>query len=157
MSKKLDMHTLRRLVEHKYSLIQALKEYDSTNLYGYRQPTFCPFHHNDDTPAATIYKGNKGNPDVLFCFAEQKRYTVADVVSKLMGYNIYEVGYAIWNDMTELEQDEFLTMIGKVDYEKVFGSNTNQQDSNELSKNKVLFKEGRIKLKDLLKSLVDNL
>lgn len=105
---KLDTKLIPKLVEEKFDLVKALKEYNPDGRYEYRQPAFCPFHQNENTPAATLYEASDRGPDTLFCFAENRGYTVSDVLGKLMGYNIYEVGHALWNKMTTTEKELFL-------------------------------------------------
>lgn len=157
MKKKLTLNTLKKLVEQKYSLTKALKEYNPQENYQTGRNCFCPFHHNENTPAASILAGKEGQPDILYCHAEQKRYTVADVVSKLMGYNIYEVGYLLWNDMTEHERETFLASIGEVDYNTIFGGQEAHSKSVSVNKSRLLYKENKITLNELLKEYLRKL
>lgn len=149
---KLEVNQLKRLVEHKYSLIKTLEAYNPEGRYTFGQNCFCPFHHNENTPSASLLRGKEGSPDILYCHAEQKRYTAADVISKLMGYNIYEVGYLLWNDMTDHERTEFMESIGSINYKDYFGVKGKENNSPLLNNNKLLFKEGQISLEELFKS-----
>lgn len=154
---KLDTNLIPKLVEDKFDLIKSLYEYNPQGSYTYGQPAFCPFHENENTQAAAIYKSVDDRPDSLFCFAEYKQYTVVDVLGKLMGYNIYEVGHAIWNEMTEVEKKEFLTRHSRVD--RVISAFTESATEKETKPNNVLihlnnFKLGRDTIRGTLKKLV---
>lgn len=154
---KLDLNTLKRLVEHKYSLINALHEYNPEGKYDFTHNVFCPFHANENTPSAKLYKGVGNQTDSLYCFTEKRTYKVSDVVSKLMGQNIYEVGYMLWNEMSELEREEFLNSIGKVDYKKMFsGTQQNQTNNAQLNNKIVMYRENRTTITELLQLLVEN-
>lgn len=157
MDLKLDTKLTHKLVEEHFDLIKALKSHNPHGRYAYGQPAMCPFHDNTDTPAAAIYKSTDDRPDSLYCFAEQRQYTVADVLGMLMGYNIYEVGHAIWNNMSKYDKEQFILKHSRRDnIAQAFGGVTQiSVDDQEIVKKLHGFKMGNITLNEALQSLID--
>lgn len=155
---RLDTKLIPKLVQEHYDLVKALYNYNPEGSYTYGRPAFCPFHDNTDTPAAALYKASDGAPDSLYCFAEQRQYTVSDVLSKLMGYNIYEVGHQLWNTMSEYEKKQFLQRHSKRDMiAQAFQSTTSVEKQQKKSTAKSLhqFKMGETTLNEALQTIME--
>lgn len=87
--------------------------------YDYQGNQYCPFHPNEDTPAAKLFKDGDG--DRLWCFGECHRmYRPSDVIKyKLIKSRLASVFTKVWsqlgdNTKTLLKDDfgqpkEFLT------------------------------------------------
>ena len=150
---KLSLRQLKELVKQKYSLIKALQKLNPDGYYQVGQTCFCPFHDNQNTPSASIYDDEKGQ--TLYCFSEQKLYTVNDVFTKLMNYDIYEVGNNIWNSMSDEEQYEWLTKNSDDSVAEAFNRPPEKEMSLEAKKSIELFKSKKIRLDTLLEKLIE--
>ncbi len=148
---------LRELVNDKISLVNALRKYDRTGHYEIRQPCFCPFHLNTETPAASIYEDAHTGKETLYCFAEQKQYTSSDVLENLLNYDIYEIGNQVWETMNTQEQQHWLEEHQYISYKDIFSkSRVNTQETNKNTlKEKEMYKYGKITLHELLDSMLD--
>ena len=73
--------------------------------YSYQGNQYCPFHANDDTPAAKLFKDEDG--DRLWCFGECHRmYRSSDVIkSRLMKTRLESVFIKIWNQLGDNSKD----------------------------------------------------
>lgn len=69
---------------------------------------FCIFHENTDTPSAKYYNDS----NLVWCFAEQKMYTVYDAL-KVFGENPEKVFNDLWSNMTQERKLELMESIGK--------------------------------------------
>lgn len=152
---KLKTELIPKLIQEKFDLVKALYSYNPTGRYTYGQPTFCPFHDNQNTPAAALYRAKgDGDYDSLYCFAEQKQYTVVDVLGKLMGYNIYEVGHAIWNEMSDTEKQMFLTQYDRsISIQQAFGSTEIKEQPTILTALQD-FRQGKTTLNNVLQQII---
>jgi len=151
--KSLSLWQLKELVKQKYSLIKALQKVNPEGNYQVGQTCFCPFHDNQNTPSASIYDDDKGQ--TLYCFSEQKLYTVNDVFTKLMNRDIYEVGNSIWKQMSDEEQYEWLIKNSSDQTAEAFSRPTPKELSPEAKKSIELFKNKKIKLDTLLEKLIE--
>lgn len=90
--------------------------------YSYDRKVYCPFHSNTDTPAAKIYRSERG--DTLFCYSSQHQYRPVDVIKKqvncfgepmtpLLKANIYSVFNKIWMQLTPEKQQSLADLYGK--------------------------------------------
>lgn len=152
---KLTLRQLETLVKEKYSLTKALKKVHPENFYQAGQTCFCPFHENHNTPAAAIYDDEKGQS--LYCFTERKLYTVVDVFKELMHYDVYELGYGLWQSMSEFEKQAWLAEHEEYEQSGIFNrQDTDVKVNKELEKAIALFKSKKIGLNDLLKYYIEN-
>lgn len=150
---KLSLRQLQDLVKQKYSLIKALQKANPEGYYQVGQPCYCPFHENNNTPSAAIYDDEKGQ--TLYCFSEQKLYTVNDVFTKLMNYDIYEVGNHIWNNMSNEDQYRWASENQDSDMAEAFSKPAEKEMSADVKKNIELFKNKKIRLDTLLEKLIE--
>lgn len=137
---------LRALVNEKVSFVNALRKLNPENYYELRRPVFCPFHHNENTPAAVIYDGDKG--ETLWCFAEQKLYRPVDLLNKVLHQDAYAIGLQIWNTMDESSKQEFIAR--HQDFGAASFSVVTKIDPSKLEHINYLFKYGKISYTELM-------
>lgn len=152
---KLSLNQLKKLVIEKISLTQALYKLNPDGDYSLGRNCFCPFHENTDTPAASLYEDD--NQETLYCFTERRSYNSFDALQILLNENGYEIGEAIWNKMSELEQQSWLSEHMEVDYESEFNISEEEEEiSEELDINLELakknFKSREITVEEFLDS-----
>ena len=71
-----------------------------------------PFHDNTSTPAAKLYKDERG--DTLFCFSEQKMYYPVDVIkNNLIKGTIDTIFQRIWNQCSGDTKDKLMALYEK--------------------------------------------
>lgn len=148
---KLSLGQLRKLVNQKYSLIEVLKKANPSGNYHVGGTCYCPFHDNTDTPSASIYDDENG--EKLYCFSEGRLYGVDDAIEKLLKYDVYEVGSALWDRMSEEEQGLWLVSNSVDDYGEMFNQTKGSEkhsENRELVQAKEKFKRGDIPLSELL-------
>jgi hypothetical protein len=146
---KLTFKQLEKLVEQKYSLVKALRKHNPGERYEVGQTCFCPFHDNENTPAAAIYE-DEGKQS-LYCFSERKLYTVVDVFKQLINYDVYELGNYLWHGMSDYEKSEWLKNNSEIDPVELFSKKKETVETNkELEKARANFKYGKISLNELL-------
>lgn len=143
------------LVDQTTSIVAALKRYNPTGRYDIGQPCFCPFHENENTPAAALYGDEE--KETLYCFSERKIYTASDVLEKLLNYDIYSLGQRIWTGMSEADQQAWLTEHSKTDYEEMFSQSEEKETTKHTEESQVAidYKLGRAKVSDLLNELIN--
>ncbi|MBO7615090.1 MAG: hypothetical protein J6T15_05280 [Bacilli bacterium] len=104
---------------------------------------FCPFHDNFNTPAAKYYEDD--NAEHIWCFSENKMYSLADYYTKIMGVSLEEVFSSIWNSLSDGERQSYIDLYGEFSYEIVV-------DDLDLY---MMFKEKKIDYLELQKLLVE--
>lgn len=147
---------LKLLVNESYSLIKTLKKYNPEGRYVAGQPCFCPFHENTETPSAAIYD-NEGS-ESLYCFSEKRQYKVTDALEKLFNYDVYALGMALWNKMSDLDKKRFITEHPDSDnFGEMFSTKEEKKEeiNTELEKTKLLYKSGKASLEDLLDKYIN--
>jgi len=158
MSLKLSLNQLKKLVIEKVSLTQLLYKYNPDGVYVLGQNCFCPFHDNTNTPAASLYEDD--NQETLYCFMERRAYNSFDALQILLNENSYLIGEAIWNNMSELEQQSWLSEHMEVDYESAFNLEESKTSSNDIDINLELakkdFKNKNITVNEFLENYFKN-
>ena len=143
---------MRKLVSDKISMVEVLYKYDPEGRYSAGQTCFCPFHDNENTPAASIYDND--GVESMWCFSEKKLYTSADVIEKLLNKDVFEVSERIWNSMSEVDRNSWLSENSAEDYKDIFSESVEEEKDNKINKElehkKKQFKSGKIKLAELL-------
>lgn len=104
---------------------------------------FCPFHDNYETPAAKYYLDD--NAENIWCFAENKMYSLSDYYEKLLGVDLDLIFDQIWNNISDSERDYYTSNFGNYTYEEV-----TPDDLLKYGK----FKTGQITYKQLLEELL---
>lgn len=145
---KLTTKQLEQLVKEKYRLVDLLRKINPDQNYSVGQSCYCPFHENYNTPSAAIYED--GHWQSLYCFSEKRLYTSVDVMKDLLNYDIHELGYYLWNKMSEEEQQVWLSNNEEQKLTDAFSKGSNKADSRELEKAIAIFKKKKISLNDLL-------
>lgn len=151
MKHNIKLWQLKKLVDEKYSMTKILKKFNPNNYYTAGRPCFCPFHLNEDTPAAAIY--NNDGKETLYCFSEKRLYKPSDALEKLLNYDIYEVGMRLWNSLTDMEKETFLMENQSLDdIANLFSEETkeNKKEDIDLEKTKLLYKKHKLSLSALL-------
>ena len=143
---RISQELLRVLVNEKVSFVNTLSKLNPESRYDIGRPTFCPFHDNENTPAAVIYDDEKG--ETLWCFSEQKLYYPADLVSKILQQDSYAIGLQIWNTLDDFSQQEFLAKHG--DFSIASFDDTSKVEPDKLEQQKYLFKHGKLTYSELM-------
>jgi hypothetical protein len=151
---KISTSQLKRLVSDKVRISDILYKHNPEGHYEPGQTCFCPFHDNENTPAASIYDND--GVETLYCFSEQKLYTSADAIEILLKKDIYEVGRRLWERMNEVDKKDWLSNQVGGDYSDMFEFDKPTTDYSNLAleRAKILFKRRRITLKQLLKEYI---
>jgi len=126
---------LSKCTEHKYSV------------YG---NCFCPFHDNEDTPAAKIYAGPKG--ESLFCFSEGKTYRAHDVIRTFYGTPTVKIFNKVWGKLNDKSKNTLKAEFGMgyQDEDPVWDNVV--KISEDFKKGKLTYKELLIKIeKEIMK------
>lgn len=81
--------------------------------YSYEGKCYCPFHINENTPSAKLYRDKRG--DSLYCFSEQRKYYPTDVIERgLLGKSSVEGIYqSLVAQITPAQVEELLQEYGK--------------------------------------------
>ena len=153
----LSLNQYRQLVLEKLDLIDTLHKVDPTALYNVGQSCFCPFHSNENTPAAAIY----GDDDylTLYCFSERKLYNVIDVLEKLIKVDPYMIGQKLWGRMSDDQKSEWLSMNPTEKYKSLFeedklGQNSSDNKKSNIDIYKEKYRRGLISINDFLGAFV---
>ena len=79
--------------------------------YTYNGKCFCPFHPNENTPSAKLFKSDRG--DSLFCFSENKKYYPADVIKEnILNKSLDTIFQRIWKQLSEDRKKEIYQIYG---------------------------------------------
>lgn len=103
---------------------------------------FCPFHDNFRTPSAKLFKDD--DAEKLWCFSENKMYSLADYYTKLQGYKLEDVFNYVWGKITDDEKEQYTNLFGDYSYE------VKVDDIEKYTR----FKNGEIDYKGLLQELI---
>lgn len=133
-SREFSKYQIIKLLDKMFSLYTILTEAGyKINEFG---NTFCPFHENEETPAAKYYP----NTDTLHCFSEGKTFHVADALS-LTGQDYITVFYDKWATYSDKRKEELL---------KTIDNDINIIEESVKFKSKLeLFKDGKCSYQDL--------
>lgn len=145
---KIDVNDLIKLVNEKVSMTNVLNKINKGNHYTVGRPCFCPFHDNTNTPAAVIY--NNDGKETLYCFSEQKLYTPSDLVKTVLNKDVYQLGSAIWQQMSEYEQSAFLESINKEVDISSFDAEQTDEDLKLFNNKLAAFKYGKLSYNGLM-------
>ena len=96
---------IKKLLTHMISMEDVFKRNGSR--ISTSGAHFCIFHENTETPSAKYYQDS----NLIWCFAEQKMYTVYDAL-KVFGENPEKVFNDIWKTKTEEEKLALMESIG---------------------------------------------
>lgn len=78
----------------------------------YNGKCFCPFHDNTDTPAAHLYKDEKGSH--LMCFSERRVYKPHHVFTeKLVKVSLAKAFQRIWNQLSDESKESLEQSYGQ--------------------------------------------
>lgn len=101
---------------------------------------FCPFHENNDTPAAKYYSNkDKGDTPSIYCFSERRIYKAVDFFKKeLINTRVESIFYRIWKQLSQ-EQQQYL-----LDTFELQGGDLGTTSLNKYKDELELFKSHRI-------------
>lgn len=146
---------MKKLVSEKIDLVEALYKVNPEGFYEVGQQCYCPFHDNENTPAASIYEDEKRK--TLYCFSERKLYDSSDVLEILLKRDVFSVAERIWSTMTEADKSVWLSENSADSYEDAFSIEEDTKENNtKLDIAKERFKSGKIKVKELLQAFIEN-
>lgn len=75
---------------------------------------FCPFHKNDNTPAAHLYKEEDGSYRI-YCYSEDRVFSNADLYKTyLPEISLEELAYMLYNNLPEVEKNKLADNVNKV-------------------------------------------
>ena len=101
LNREFSKKEIAKLLDKLFSLYTILNEAGyKINEFG---NSFCPFHENDNSPAAKYY----ASTDTLHCFADGITYHVIDAL-ELAGKDYVKVFYDKWNTLTDKRKEELL-------------------------------------------------
>jgi hypothetical protein len=149
----LSLSQYKRLILDKVNLIEVLNKVNPDEYYEEGRPCFCPFHDNENTPAAAIY----GDDDymTLYCFSERKLYTVIDALEKLLGVDPYIIGERLWSKLSDNEKSDWLLNNKSEQLRSSFDEDIEKDDNdNKLDIYKEKYKSGKITIQEFLKSRI---
>ena len=106
---QIDLRTEKMLINR---FVDMSKLFDYLGIeYRINGNMFCPFHSNDNTPAAHLYSDDNGYR--LWCFSEFKMYGAWDVYKTyLPRVNTRELANIILNKIPEERRESFLSDLG---------------------------------------------
>ncbi len=78
----------------------------------YQGNLYCPFHDNEVTPAAKLYRNEDG--DCIFCFSERRIYRPADAIKRgIIKANMGVIFQRLWSRLSEAEKNRLQVDYGK--------------------------------------------
>lgn len=106
---KMDLQTERYIINRFISMVKLFDELGIE--YRIDGNLFCPFHQNENTPAAHLYSDETGYR--LWCFSESKMYGSWNIY-KVFKPNIdtNKLALAIFNRLSETDQKKLLNELG---------------------------------------------
>jgi len=111
-----DPKILREIAEQNFSWEDVNPKRFNTNVM-LNSNMFCPFHENHSTPAAKAFLDDEKDIIIIWCFTEQRRFSVYDYInliivrqwqkfSSVQDYLINRLGEEKFNELYTLaEQD----------------------------------------------------
>lgn len=153
----LTLSQLKKLVIEKVDIVDILYKNNPDGHYHPGQTCFCPFHDNDNTPAASIYD-NEGITS-LYCFSERKLYTSADAVEILLNKDVYGIAKRLWDSMSDTEKQIWLSENSSENLEEAFSTTATDRSDESVLNIKVAankFKNRKITIKELLDTIISN-
>lgn len=85
----------------------TIAQYAGVNLPNREGSCFCPFHPNEDTPAAKLFKDPDG--DRIYCFAEQRMYHPSDIIKRgLLKRDPITIASRVWVKIPDTMKDSIL-------------------------------------------------
>lgn len=107
---------------------------------------YCPFHPNEDTPAAKLFKDPDG--DRIYCFAEQRMYHPSDIIRRgLLKRDPVTIAARIWVQLPEHTKESILSSTENP-------PETKPDNWDELEPKMDLYKEDKITYKELLQTFL---
>ena len=109
MIEKIDIGTERYIINR---FVSMPKLFDELNIdYNLQSSMYCPFHENERTPAAKLYKDEEGYR--LWCFSEGRMFGAWDIYKDyLPEINTNKLALMILNRLPEDKQKGVLESIG---------------------------------------------
>lgn len=150
---ELTLNQLKKLIEEKVDIVDILYRYNPSGHYQAGQTCFCPFHDNENTPAASIY--NNDGITSLYCFSERRLYTSADAIEILLKKDMYSIAEKLWARMPDTEKQKWIVVNSNESFEDAFSLNRDDTNSDTtVKKARADFKNRKITVKDLLESII---
>lgn len=111
-SNKFTYNEMRKLLNHMLSVKDIL----NSNGYKIKEygNIYCPFHDNEDTPAAKYYPDSNS----IWCFSEHRNYGVIDAL-KLVGIDYKETFRKLWDSYDDAKKDHLTDFLDGVYETKV--------------------------------------
>ena len=103
-----DKRSIKKLLTHIVSFESVYNKYAEEKISSVGA-CFCPFHDNENTPAAKFYPGS----NLLWCFAEQRLYTVYDLL-EVYGLNPVDVFNRLWGSYSEEKRQGIIAQADNV-------------------------------------------
>lgn len=75
---------------------------------------FCPFHDNENTPAAHLYKEEDGSYRI-YCYSEDRLFSNVDLYKTyLPDINLNDLAQLLFNNLSEVEKERLADNVNKV-------------------------------------------
>lgn len=117
--------------------------------YDYIGKVYCPFHRNEDTPAAKMYKNPRG--DTIYCFSEQRVYRPVDVVkNKMIKKSIESVFRGLWKQIDDFKRERIIEL-----YDSPISYVPEAWENNR--DNIGMFRAGKIDYTDYIKFIIQSI
>ena len=95
-----DKYLERRVINYYVNMVELLNH---NGYHVHDQGTiYCPFHSNQNTPSAKIYRDPNGYK--LWCFSEQHMYDVYDCYTILLHMNPHDIFEYLWSRISEQDK-----------------------------------------------------
>lgn len=143
MEIKLDLSTERYIINRFMSMP---KLFDSLGIdYRINGNMYCPFHHNENSPAAHLYTDETGYR--IWCFSENRMYGAWNIYKTYMpNIDTNKLALAIFNKLSDQDQKKLLNDLG------------NEQELDVLPYQQSLkdFKKHKINISQLLHNIAES-
>ena len=111
-----DVRILREIAEQNFTWEDVNPKRFNLNVM-LNSNMFCPFHENRSTPAAKAFVDDEKGITTIWCFTEQRRYTVYDYINLIIvkqwqkypsvqDYLIDKLGESRFNELYTLVEQE---------------------------------------------------
>lgn len=143
MIEHIDLKTERYIINR---FISMPKLFDSLGIdYRVNANMFCPFHLNENTPAAHLYADETGYR--LWCFAESRMYGAWNVYKAFMSnIDTNKLALMILNKLSVEDQKKIFNELGAEQELKILPYQNQLQE----------FKQHKISISQLLQSIADS-